>query len=119
VAERREHKRFRVQYDSFAVLGPHSSRIGQIINISRGGLSFSYIAGEEQGNRAYELGILLAEHSLHLTKIPIETIWDQEAEQLPFSSLRMRLCGLQFGELRRNQVSQLEYFIENYATGEA
>jgi hypothetical protein len=119
VVERRKHKRFYAKDDTFAVLGPPSGNIGQVMDISMGGLAFSYVAGEDQPNRSHKLSILLAEHSFHLTKIPIETIWDKEAEQLPFSSLRMRRCGLQFGELTRNQENQLEYFIENYARGEA
>jgi hypothetical protein len=89
------------------------------MDISMGGLAFSYVAGEDQPNRSYELGILLAEHSFHLTKIPFETIWDKEAEQLPSISLRMRRCGLQFGELTRDQKSQLEYFVQHHTTPRA
>jgi hypothetical protein len=118
VVERRKHKRFHAEDGTFAVLGPRSGKIGQVMDISMGGLAFSYVAGEDQPNRSYKLGILLAEHSFNLTKIPFETIWDKEAEQLPSSSLRMSRCGLQFGELTRNQKSQLEYFIQSYTEGE-
>jgi hypothetical protein len=119
VVERRKHKRFHAKDGTFAVLRPqwpYSTKIGQIIDISMGGLAFSDVAGEDQPNRSYELDILLAEHSFHLTKIPFETIWDQEAEQLPSSTLSMRRCGVQFGELTRNQKSQLEYFVWHYTT---
>jgi hypothetical protein len=117
VVERRKHKRFHAKDGTFAVLRPqwpYSTKIGQIIDISMGGLAFSYVAGEDQPNRSYELDILLAEHSFHLTKIPFKTIWDQEAEQLP--SLRMRRCGVQFGELAPHHISQLEYFVQHYTT---
>jgi hypothetical protein len=119
VVERRKHMRFRVQDGTFAVFGPHSSKIGQIIDMSIGGLAFSYIAGEGRPNRSYELGILLAENSFYLTRIPFETIWDKEAGGVPFSSVAMRYCGVQFGELTQNQASQLRYFIQNHTGGTA
>jgi len=31
----------------------------------------------------------------------------------------MKVCGLQFGDLTPHQISQLEYFIQAYALGEA
>jgi hypothetical protein len=119
VVERRKHTRFHVRDGAFAVLGPYSSKIGQIIDMSIGGLAFSYIAGEERSNRSYELGILLAENSFYLTKIPFETIWDKETRGVPFSSVPMRRCGVQFGELTQNQASQLQYFIQNHTGGPA
>ena len=117
VDERRRHRRYRVQDGTFAVLGPSSNKVGQVIDLSVGGLAFSYIAGEEQQDQAYELGILLAEDSFHLTKIPCRTVWDAEAKDLPFSTLAMRRCGMQFGELTQNQASQLEYFIHHHTVG--
>lgn len=119
VVEQRKHKRFHAKDGAFAVLGPRSSKIGQVMDISMDGLAFSYVAGEDEPNGSYELGILLAEHSFHLSKMPFETIWDKEAEQLPSISLRIRRCGLQFGRLKHHQISQLKHFIENYAIGEA
>jgi hypothetical protein len=117
-SERRKHKRYPVKNGAFAVLGPPSTKIGQIINISMGGLAFGYIAGKEPSDTSFELGILLAEDSFHLTKVPFKTVSDQEAKEVPFSSLTMRRCGVQFGELRPNQMSQLEYFMQNHTIGE-
>ena len=48
--ERRKHKRFQVQDSVFVVLRapwPRSAKVGQIIDMSRHGLAFRYIAGEE------------------------------------------------------------------------
>jgi hypothetical protein len=115
--ERRKHNRFHAKDGTFAVLGSPSGKIGQVMDVSMGGLSFSYVAGEDQPNRSYELSILLAEHSFHLTKIPFETIWDQAVRQVPTSSLRMRRCGVQFGELAHNQESQLAYFVRHHTAG--
>jgi len=116
--ERRKHKRYRVHDGAFAVLGPHSTKIGQIIDVSMGGVAFGYIAGKEPPDTSFELGILFAEDSFHLTKIPFKTISDQEAKEVPFSTLTMRRCGLQYGKLTPSQISQLQHFIRNCTTGE-
>ncbi|UCD87489.1 MAG: PilZ domain-containing protein [Desulfobacterales bacterium] len=116
--ERRKHKRYRAHDGAFAVLGPHSTKIGQIIDVSVGGLAFSYIAGKEPSDATFELSILFAQDSFHLTKIPFKTISDQEAKEVPSNTLTMRRSGLQFGELTPSQISQLQYFIRNCTTGE-
>jgi len=119
VIERRKHKRFRVKDGTFAVLGRRYGKIGHIIDMSMSGLAFSYIAGEEQGDRSYELSILLAEDSFHLTRIPFKTVWDTEAKEVPFSTLAMRRCGVELGDLTERQISQMEYFVEKHTVGGA
>ena len=49
-----------------------------------------------------------------------QTISDfQIANDVPFSSITMKRCGVQFRDLTPHQVSQLEYFIRTYNAGEA
>jgi len=96
---------------------------GQIVDVSRGGLAFHYVAGEEKEeegpNGSFELVILLADNNFHIDKVPFETISDFEiANKVPFSSITMRRRGVQFGKLTDKQISQLDYFIRNYAIGE-
>jgi hypothetical protein len=122
IVERRKHKRFQVQDGAFAVAmppQPRSTPPGQIIDVSRGGLAFRYIAGEEGSNGSFELIILLANNNFHLDKVPFETISDFEiANEVPFSSITMRRRGVQFGKLTDKQISQLDYFIRNYTIGD-
>lgn len=124
IVEGRKHKRFRVQDGAFAVAGmpPHPRCIppGQIVDVSRGGLAFQYVAGEEEGsNGSFELVILVANNNFHSDKVPFETISDFEiANEVPFSSITMRRRGVQFGKLTDKQISQLDYFIRNHAIGE-
>ena len=120
--ERRKHKRFQLQNGAFAVLRafswPHSTqKLGQIIDMSMGGLAFSYIAEQEPSNGSFELGIFLADHSFHLRTIAFETISDLETNGVPFSSITMRRSGVQFRELTPKQISQLKYFIRNHTIG--
>ena len=122
IVERRKHKRFQVKDGAFAVAMPPqpcSTPLGQIIDVSRGGLAFRYIAGEEGSNGSFELVILLANNNFHSDKVPFETISDFEiANEVPFSSITMRRRGVQFGKLTDKQISQLDYFIRNHAIGE-
>ncbi len=115
LVDKRKHKRFRSQDLAFAAFGSHIKEIGQIIDISRGGLAFRYIADGDQLNESRELEIYLANNGFHLKKVPFNTISDFElTSEFPLSSIIMRRRGVQFGELTQTQVSQLECFIQNH-----
>jgi hypothetical protein len=100
--EQRKHKRFRPQDGTYAVLRGPGKKLGQVINISQGGLSFRYIDIGERPKRAFELDISI----------------DSASREFPFSSTPTRRRGGQFMALNENQISDLEYFIQNYAVGE-
>jgi hypothetical protein len=114
LAEQRQNKRFQVPRDAFAALRPDYVKVGQIINISMGGLEFRYLGSEVPSNGS-ELDIFLAGRTFYLYKVPFETVWDLVTN----SSVNMKLCGLQFKDLTPHQIAQLEYFIQDYATCEA
>ncbi len=124
-AERRQHKRFLVNDNAFAVLRPRSDIlgqvidiVGQIVDISWGGLMFRYIASENRSHEPFELDIVLAGDDFRLLKIPFKAVSDMNMEnELSFSSTTMRRQGVQFGALTHNQNDQLEYFIRNHTTG--
>jgi hypothetical protein len=50
--------------------------------------------------------------------VPFETVWDLETDGMPFSSIKTRQSGLQFGQLTPGQMSQLEYFIDKHTTAD-
>ena len=115
IVERRKHKRFQVQDGAFAVLMPHFYNWGQIIDISRGGLAFRYTNNELTPNVSSNLGISLANVGFYLGKVPFKAISDFEiANEVPYSFRTTRRCGVEFGDLTLNQISQLEYFIRNH-----
>jgi len=115
LAERRRHKRFQAQEGAFAVVRPESTKLGQIIDISQGGLAFRYTVTGARANGAFEVDIFLAGDGFCLEKIPIKTVSDLKVpKKFSNGSLPMRRCGVQFGELTDNQIAQLEYFIQNH-----
>ena len=115
--ERRQHKRMEVRDGAFVLLGPRSTKLGRIIDIGMGGLSFSHMARERPPSELSELDIFIIDSDFYLECLPFETIADFKTHENPFSSITMRRSGVQFGELGRNQVSQLEHFIQNYTIG--
>ncbi len=94
--------------------------MGKIIDISEGGLAFRYINTEDKTSGPCELDIFLSDGNFYLNKVPFKNISDVEMDNVPsLASIRMRRCGLQFGDLTPDQIFDLEYFIENHTVGEA
>ena len=113
--ERRKHRRFPVKYGAFAIFNPKSksTKLGQIIDISRDGLAFSYFFdSEEWSEDISELDILFSEDNFYLANIPFETVSEcVTADGLPCTPIIMKKRGVQFGKLTPYQISQLEYFL--------
>ena len=118
--ERRQSKRFKVAEGVFAALINHSSKLGQIKDISEKGLSFRYIDSDEGRSEARELKIILSSGGLCLEGIPFKEVTDFEIKsEFSFSSIKMRRIGLEFGKLTPEQQTNLSDFIENHTIGEA
>ena len=117
--ERRQRQRFKAIEGAFAALVNHNSKLGQIKDISKAGLSFRYIDDPNQSNDAHELKIILGNRGLYLDKIPFRQIFDFEiTNEYSFSSIKMRQVGLQFGELTAEQEHRLHVFIQEHTVGE-
>jgi len=118
--ERRQMKRFKVAEGAFAALVNHGSKLGQIRDISKLGLSFRYIDSEEEHPDARELKIILGSGGLCVDRVPFKKVADFEIKsEFRFSSIKMRQIGLQFGDLTPEQQVRLNNFIQNHTLGEA
>jgi hypothetical protein len=105
---------------ALAVLKAKPLKMGQIVNISKGGLAFRYIDSEIEAAKSSEIDILFAQNGFHLNKISFKTMVDYKAvSEFPFSSIVMRQRSVQFREMRPYQTFRLDYFIKNYTTDEA
>ena len=117
--ERRKYTRFRAKDGALIEVRSHRGRLGEIIDISKGGLAFRYIDIGDRPKGSFELDIFLKKTGFRLEKVPAKTISDLKTRKyFPYSSTKTRRQGVQFGELTRNQLSKLEDFIKNYTTGE-
>jgi hypothetical protein len=117
--ERRENKRFHASTGAFAVLGPNSTKVGRVIDISLSGLTFRHVDKEEPIKGLNELHVFMIDDDFHVNKIPFETVSDYEImNDRTLALMRTRQSGLRFGELTPSQRSRLEYFIQNHTLGE-
>lgn len=118
--ERRKHHRRSARGDSFAMLEPETRIMGQIIDVSRGGLSFRYLPSHfaaQVRQRECALHILLADHSFYFDPLPCRVASDDRISQheFGFSLLAMRRCSVSFLDLSEEQRSQLDYFVRNHS----
>ena len=125
-AEQRAHKRFEVPMGSFVSLGSNSSVLGQILDVSMGGLSFRYI-GDEPKNGSH-LDIFSTEHDFHLGKISYKPVKDFEIDNQVLYKMggkahphcrTMRRGSVKFHKLSRKQRSELKKFLQTHAVREA
>lgn len=113
-ADNRDFTRFSAQEGAFAVITA-PRKLGQILDISRGGLAFTYIGEEEGPQKNAELDIFLSGIGFNSKNIPYKTISDFEIEsKVEFSSVKMRRCGVKFRQLHLEQISQIEDFLQNH-----
>ena len=121
-SERRRQKRFVVKDPVFAVLRPEFKVVGKIQDISRGGISFEYVALESHARTASknkkdsgpELDIFMKESALYMSQIPCTIVYEiQVADYVGYSqdSLVMKRCGVQFRDLSPKQSERVESFI--------
>ena len=121
--ERRKHPRFDLKDVAFAILkADREEELGQIVNISRGGLVFHYFIGNREFQKADRLDVLLADSGLHVENIQFHVVDDYElVNELPFSSITKREQRVLFNDLTESQIQGLDSFIRchTFTTGEA
>jgi hypothetical protein len=114
--DRRKHRRFEVPIGAFVVLGPHSTQVGRIIDISMGGLAFRHVDKEQSSDALHELDVFHIQNDFSLKHLPCQMVSELETYESPFGSFVIRESAVQFGDLSPDQRSQLEYFIRNLTT---
>jgi len=119
--DRRSHARFMVTPGVFAVLGPYSSQIGPIVDISQGGLAFQYKQGDGTIADTYEVSILFdakTDNNKSPFKFNAKVISDVEVRGgSPFSTAVIRRFSMEFKELTYYQQAWLTECIQNHTTG--
>jgi hypothetical protein len=117
--ELRKHKRFQVPGGVFVGFGPRANKVGQIVDVSMGGLGYRYVGSEDSSDGSH-LDIFVTDDDFYMGAVPFKTVCDfQVVGRVAASPMTMRRCGVQFGRLSRKQNAQLEYFIQQHTLGEA
>jgi len=115
--ERRRNKRYKAVEGAYAAISPNSNRLGQIIDISMGGLCFKYIDTADKSSAPEEKdeeSIFLSSIGYYVGDIPFQTIADYEITDTPsFSSMKVRKRHIKFTDLTLKQLFDLDYYLKN------
>ena len=115
MTERRIAKRYRAMDGALAALSPESGHIGQIRNISSGGLAFRYIADtmtDRAPHATFSLQLMFAGEGVWLDGIPVRRVADVAVSaEASFSGLPLRQTSLQFVSLTAPQKDALQAYI--------
>ena len=119
-ADSRRHYRYRVKDHIYVDLRSESGEeVGQLLDISRGGMSLQFLATDEQPKTYNDLGIL-ASMELAMERIPFRTVSIEEVNNhVPMSVTRLLRYSLEFKNLTQSQRDKLDFFIKNYTYGNA
>lgn len=118
--ERRKNKRYKAVEGAYAAISPNSHKLGQIIDLSMGGLAFKYIDtshDDPDAQRDPEETIFLSSMGYYVGDLPFKTISDYEITNTPsFSSMKVRKRHVQFKDLTFKQLFDLDYYLKNNVT---
>ena len=89
--------------------------VGRVLDISMGGVSFSYIADSHPLQELPREGILFTHSGQHIQGVPFEIVADDVCSRFFSSDYFVRERRVRFGELSEAQIRQLESFILNNA----
>ena len=117
--DRRKLPRYKAANGAYAAIRKSTNRLGQIKDISLGGLAFKYLANEGSTNGARALDIFVTKHNFYIKDIPIHFVRDTQLDkESPFSTVPVRQHGVQFGDLSEEQRSQLNHLLQHHTLGE-
>jgi hypothetical protein len=115
--ERRKNKRYKAVEGAYAAISPNSHKLGQIIDLSMGGLSFKYIDtsnDDKELERTPETAVFLSSMGYYVGDLPFHTIADYEVTNAPsFSSMKVRKRHVKFSDLSFKQLFDLDYYLRN------
>lgn len=115
--ERRKNIRFLVPGDVIAVLQDGSIKIGQVRDVSIGGLAFDHIYDENLSQEPSPKDVDLFAKEFCISKIPCRVVYDipvptpTEYQSLTIHFITKR-CGVKFEGLSEDQITQLVSFLK-------
>lgn len=126
--ERRQHPRYSARNGTYVSMLPASTCMGQLVDVSIGGLSFRYIEHDGGEWRGDETHVFIGDDSVYLDRIRTTIIEDFPVYERslfdlpglpPRSARRVRQRRVRFDGLTRDQKAQLEYFLRYRTEGRA
>lgn len=104
---------------ALAIIKSNPLKMGEITEISRNGLAFSYVENEAELTDFSELDIVFAEKDFHLSRLPFIPVEDTSLlDDGPFNALSMKRMTVRFEDLTKRQKRQIDHVLSHYTTGE-
>jgi hypothetical protein len=116
--ERRKNKRYIAVKGAFAAISQSSGALGQITDISMGGLAFTYIdtagrSAAQQPSTGEEI-LFLSSMDYYVGDLPVKTISDYEVTASPEpGAMKVRKRHVQFTDLNFKQLFDLDIYMRN------
>ena len=114
--KRRKDKRHQVHEGVLVVVDPHSGKKDRIIDISLGGLAFSYDDDRKRLDEKFEVDIYV-DNELYIKKLNVQLVSDAEIGEVPFESVNVRRLSGQFMWITPIQKSDLNSLFRKYGIG--
>ncbi|MCF8084009.1 MAG: PilZ domain-containing protein [Deltaproteobacteria bacterium] len=114
--EKRRHPRFQVQSTVFALVKSGAYTLGEVLDVSEGGLALTYVADSGPAVKEGALHLFGSGAISYLRDVPVRTVSDIELpNEVEFSTIPVRRMGVEFGELTETQQQKLRGFISQNA----
>jgi hypothetical protein len=116
---KRNMQRFLAKDLTFGKLQSESDEeIGQLLDISRSGLSLRCFSDGKETQDYSEIDIFLSGGDFAIGGISVKTVSDSElANRSPFSTVIFKRYSVKFENLTREQKAGLDYFLINHTSG--
>lgn len=112
--ERRKHPRYGAKEETALLAAPRVILSDNLIDISAGGLSFSY--GEEVHFQVGEMvKIEIIRNDIAIEEIPAKIVDDTE---FPPDPKYLRRCGVEFGALSESQKEKIAFLVKKFGAGQ-
>ena len=118
IEEKRKFKRYRGREGAFAAFIKPNELInmGQIHDISMGGLSIRYVATNDTVEKSSEIKIFGSnDRFIHVDRVKCRVVYDHEVPGGSWAQISTRRCGVEFESLSVKHLPILEEFIDNFA----
>ena len=119
--DKRKFKRFKGREGAFAafIKPDEFLNMGQIQDISIGGLCVRYVSTNEDNKRCSEIKIFGSNgRFIHLDRVQCRIVYDHEVPEGSWKQISTRCCGVEFENLSVEHLSTLQEFMDYFAFNE-
>ncbi len=117
--EKRQYNRRTFKDIAYAIVNSENTMVGHMIDISEGGMAFSYVGSHEIKENKLTVDIFLYYLDLHLKNIPVSIINNFYIQaDSPGSQVPMMRCGASFNNLDIAQKNHIQFILHSLAVDE-